>query len=134
MLEALEADGRFATLLDLLHTAGFERDLARPAPRFTILAPMDAAFAAMADDDRAEWTSDPDRIAELLAHHALDADEGVLAPEDFRPGSLRSMHGAPLDVTVSGSSITVNGASLWPPLHASNGIVHPAEAVLVPPS
>jgi uncharacterized surface protein with fasciclin (FAS1) repeats len=134
MLEALAADGRFTTLLGLLQTARYERDLTHPAPPFTLFAPTDDAFAAMADDERAEWTSDPAGIADLLAHHALDAGEGVLAPEDFRPGSLPSMHGAPLDVSVSGSSITVNGARLGPPISASNGIVHPADAVLVPPS
>lgn len=133
MYDVLGADTRFSTFLDLVRQAGFSRDLDAPARPFTVFAPTNAAFEAMDDAERAEWTEDPTRLRALLAYHGVDPDAGVIAPGGFRTGPLQSIHGADLDVVANGSTVTVNGAGLDAPLEASNGIVYPIAAVLVPP-
>src|SRR5690606_9374684 len=100
----------------------------------TLFAPTNAAFAALDPGDLEAWTGDPGRLRALLAFHAVDPDLGVLAPTDFQPGTLRSIHGAPLTVDVAGSTVTVDGATIDAPLEASNGVVYRVDAVLVPPA
>jgi uncharacterized surface protein with fasciclin (FAS1) repeats len=131
MLAVLAENAQFSTFLQLATSVGFDRELAAPPRPFTLLAPTNAAFEAMSDEDRAEWLEDPDRLKSLIAYHAVDADEGVLTNQDFRTGQLRSQQGTLLDVEVAGS-VTINGAPLGAQLGASNGIVHAIDAVLIP--
>jgi branched-chain amino acid transport system substrate-binding protein len=133
MWEVVSGDPRFSTFTELLRSAGFDRDLSSVAPVFTVFAPTDAAFDAMDPDERAAWTDDPGRLASLLAYHGVDPDEGVLGADDLRTGPLRSIQGELLDVQVTGATTTVNGGELGTPTEASNGIVHPIDAVLIPP-
>jgi len=133
MYAVLVADPDASTFLDLVRTAGFAGDLDRPAPAFTLFAPTNAAFDAMDPALRDEWTGDPANLRALLAYHGVDPDAGVIAPGAFGTGPLRSIHGADLDV-VAGGTVTVDGAALGDPTEASNGIVYPVAAVLIPPS
>ena len=134
MLAVLEADpDQFSAFVALAESVGFDRHLDAPARPFTLLAPTNAAFQAMSDEDRAAWIDDLDRLTSLLAYHAVDPDAGLLANDDFRSGELRSQQGALLTVEANGST-TVNGARLGTELAASNGIIHAIEAVLVPPT
>jgi branched-chain amino acid transport system substrate-binding protein len=134
MYEIIGTDPRFSTFLGLVRRAGFGGDLSAPARPFTVFAPTNAAFDAMDEAERAEWTEDPARLRALLAYHGVDPDAGALTPADFRTGPLRSIHGAALDVVADGSAVTVNGTGLDAPLDASNGVVYPIAAVLVPPA
>ncbi len=132
MLEVLSDDPQFSTFVELARSVGFDRILADPPRPFTLFAPTNAAFDAMSEEERAEWTDDL-ALPSLLAYHAVDPDEGVLTDQDLRTGTLRSQQGSLLNVEVAGS-ITVNGGQLGAQFEASNGIVHAIEMVLIPPA
>jgi branched-chain amino acid transport system substrate-binding protein len=133
MLDALKADPQFSMFLALVQKAGFEDELSSPRRPYTLFAPTNAAFGAMKPEDRDAWTVDPTKAQSLLAYHAVDADEGVLATGDFTPGPLRSKEGSDLTIEVDGS-VTVNSAALGKEVPASNGIIHPVDQVLIPPA
>ena len=132
MLEVLSEDPQFSTFVELARSVGFDRELADPPRPFTLFAPTNAAFDAMSEDERAEWT-DELALPSLLAYHAVDPDEGLLTDQDLRTGTLRSQQGSLLDVEVAGS-IIVNGGRLGAQFEASNGIIHAIDTVLIPPA
>jgi peptidoglycan hydrolase-like protein with peptidoglycan-binding domain/ABC-type branched-subunit amino acid transport system substrate-binding protein len=132
MLQALSADPQFSTFVELARKSGFAGELEATRP-FTLFAPTNAAFDAMKAEDRETWVDDLKKAPSLLAYHAVDPDEGVLATTDLGAGSLRSQLGPLLTVAVGGS-VTVNGATLGAELPASNGIIHAVGAVLIPPT
>jgi uncharacterized surface protein with fasciclin (FAS1) repeats/ABC-type branched-subunit amino acid transport system substrate-binding protein len=132
MLEALSNDPQFSTFVSLARKTGFASELEATRP-FTLFAPTNAAFDAMKAEDRKTWVDDLSKAPSLLAYHAVDPDEGVLATSDLRAGSLRSQQGSNLTVAV-GAAVTVNGATLGAELPASNGVIHAVGAVLIPPT
>ncbi len=132
MLDVLAENPQFSRFLELATSVGFDRELAAPPRPFTLFAPTNDAFAAMSEEELAEW-QDELALPSLIAYHAVDADEGVLTNQDFRTGELRSQQGSLLNVEVAGA-ITVNGGQLGTEFGASNGIVHSINTVLIPPA
>ena len=133
LLAVLSADPQLSTFLGHVRAAGLEGELTVAVRSFTLLAPTNAAFEALDPAELGAWTADPARLRALIAFHAVDPDRGILTAADFEPGPLRSAHGAPLDVDVDGSAVTVGGGVLSAPREASNGIVFHIDTVLVPP-
>jgi uncharacterized surface protein with fasciclin (FAS1) repeats len=134
MWEALVADGQFSQFVAALQSVGFDDDLSQPSPPFTVFAPTNSALDAMPPDQRAKWLDDLTQLPALLAYHGVDPDAGVLGKADLHAGTLFSIQGKPLTITVNGSSIMVNNANLGPDVVASNGIVHAVDQVLIPPA
>ena len=131
LFDVLAADRQFSTLVGLLRSLGFDEDMAQPGP-FTVFAPTNAAFDAMDPEEARGAERRRDRLASVLAYHAV---EGAWRAADLTTGQLTSLQGAPLEIQVDGDTITVGGARIVQrDLEASNGLIQAIDEVLMPPS
>jgi uncharacterized surface protein with fasciclin (FAS1) repeats len=132
LIDVLEQRNEFSTFLDLARRAGLEGTLLDDGP-ITILAPTDAAFAAVDSEQLADLASEPETLREALLYHMI-ADE-VPSSVITGPGFATTMSGFNVDLTPTESGILANDASLGAvDIEADNGIIHAVDAVLFIPS
>ncbi len=127
--QALEADGRFSQLFDLLVLAGYTVDVQLPGP-FTVFAPTDDAFAAMPPGQLEAIKADPTgaALSAFLSKHVVEAH---LTSADLVDGPLETVNGAPITVSHANGVVMIDAATmLEPEIPASNGIIHPLDSVL----
>ncbi|MCC6803605.1 MAG: fasciclin domain-containing protein [Anaerolineae bacterium] len=136
LIEVLQADGRFSTLLALIDAAGQTETLSAGGP-FTLLAPTDDAFAALLGQlgmSPEQALTNPTLIRPVLLYHVV-------------PGRYLYRHltgGATLPTLLTDESVTfsldagilsVNGAPISDIDNlASNGVMYALDAVLLPPA
>jgi uncharacterized surface protein with fasciclin (FAS1) repeats len=131
-IDTAEEAGQFTTLLAAIDAAGLEETLRGPGP-FTILAPTDAAFAALPDGLVEALLNDTDALREVLLYHVL--------PREARSGEVVGLDGA---TTAQGERVAfsvrdgvayANDAEIvQTDIDTSNGVIHVLGSVIVPPS
>lgn len=122
--------GKFTTLLRMLKAASF-RDTLRTAGPYTLFAPTDDAFKALAPGALDGLLHDSDRLYVLLAHHVA---REVFSVEDMRSRDIKTMAGTTLAVALHDGDILVNGITIeQADIAASNGVIHMIHTVLMPP-
>ncbi len=127
-----QADGRFATLVTALETAGLVSTLQGEGP-FTVFAPTDAAFAALPEGTLDDLLADVPALTDILLYHVVEGQ--VMAADVVTLESADSLLGQPLNITVDGESVMVNEANVvLTDVEASNGVIHVIDAVLLPPT
>ncbi|MHA3979420.1 fasciclin domain-containing protein [Halovulum sp. GXIMD14794] len=133
IVDVARADGRFATLLSVMDTAGLTATLTAPGP-FTLFAPTDTAFAQAPPNavDRLMQQQNRAQLGTLLAYHVI---AGRIGTADLPQGRSRivTLQGSPLSLDWNGVLLRVNGA-LAPStnIEASNGLIHAVDQVLLP--
>jgi uncharacterized surface protein with fasciclin (FAS1) repeats len=132
IVDTAVAAGQFNTLAQALQAAGLVDTLKGPGP-FTVFAPTDAAFAKVPPATLAALLADPAALTRVLTYHVvpgrLAAAQVALMP------SIRTVEGDNLTVTVSGSTVRVNDATVvQADVEASNGVIHVIDTVLLPPA
>jgi uncharacterized surface protein with fasciclin (FAS1) repeats len=126
----LAADPQYSTLSGLLEVAGLDTDLDGDGP-FTVFAPNDDAFAALAPDELSALQDAPDILEQVLSYHIVD---GRYPLDDLPDGELTTQQGEAVTVASDGEDATVNGAAIIDPdVAASNGVIQGLDTVLVPP-
>ena len=70
LLETLQSDGRFTTLLFALDATGLDDVVANEGP-FTVFAPTDDAFAALPPELLKALVNDPEALTNVLLYHVL---------------------------------------------------------------
>ena len=136
----------FATLLTAVQAAdpAVLEALSDPEAEFTVFAPTDAAFAALAEElgEEAfgEILADTEALTGILLFHVVEGAAfstdvvSFLEEGDF---SVESLNGQYIDIAGNvEDGITVDGANLvleMVDIEASNGVIHVIDAVLVPP-
>lgn len=99
--------------------------------RYTIFAPTDAAFDALAPATRQAILGDPQKLAAVLRYHIVSGRETANDLTDGR--TLTTLQGQQVTITRTGQQIRVNNATLTlDNVPANNGVVHVINAVLVP--
>ncbi|MEM7205251.1 MAG: CIA30 family protein [Planctomycetota bacterium] len=134
LLATARAAGSFETLLAAVRAAGLEPVL-RGAGPFTVLAPTDAAFAALPDGalQRLLEPERRDELVRLLQRHVIDGR--VSAAQAAAAGVASSLAGDRLVVELSGGQLRVDGARVVEnDIVTSNGVIHSIDRVLVPPA
>lgn len=102
----------------------------------TVFAPTDEAFAVLPSSDVEYLTSDAGKadLVNILSYHVLP----VLLPKaDVEPGSVSTLLGPSIVVSVTDGSVFLNGDAqvIDTDLLANNGLIHLINQVLViPPS
>jgi uncharacterized surface protein with fasciclin (FAS1) repeats len=100
---------------------------------FTILAPVDDAFAELDQATlEALAADDGTMLSTILTYHVI---AGRLTPEDL-VGSQTTVQGEPVEVSVSGDALKVNGTTsvICGNVQTANATVYLIDAVLMPPS
>jgi uncharacterized surface protein with fasciclin (FAS1) repeats len=128
--DTLAATPQLSTLNRLVQEAGLGSTLQGPGP-FTVFAPTDEAFKGVPAATLQALAQDPDRLKKVLSYHVVP---GALMGADVRNGPVKSVQGANLALSRSGSFVTVEDAVVTTPdVMASNGVVHVVDKVLMPP-
>lgn len=128
--EAVAAVDELSTLAEALATTGLDGALGDDGP-FTVFAPVDSAFGAVADLDA--LLAEPEQLTALLALHVVD-EQRLSASDLATVGPVPSL-GGELSFTQDGDALVVNGAAtvVCADIQTANATVHLIDTVLTPP-
>lgn len=124
----------FTTLMGAIKAAGLQATLGGDGP-FTVLAPNNAAFAALPEGVLSMLLKPDNRtvLKKILSYHVLPVK---MMAADFVPGDLATVEGE--SITVVGQPkgvVTFQGAKLGiTDVNAKNGVIQVIDHVLIPPS
>jgi uncharacterized surface protein with fasciclin (FAS1) repeats len=126
--EQLAADGDFALFFSGIQAAGLAGNLQDGGP-FTLFAPDNAFFGRA---QLAPTLFDPEGLEQIMRHHLIGRQ--LTEEELAAAGNVETLAGAALAVTTGGKSWMVDYASIvGEPIQASNGVIYPIDALLLPP-
>jgi len=132
LIQRLERDGRFTTLLTALDVTGL-KDTVATGGTFSVFAPTDEAFAALPPGTLDSLVANPSALADILLYHVLSGRQSLLAL--VRAGTTETLQGSPVLVVREDRQLLVNQQPvILPRLRASNGVIYPIEGVLLPPA
>jgi len=121
---------QLSTLTRLIDEAGLA-DTLRGAGPYTVFAPSDDAFKAVAPATMQELARNKDMLKDLLTFHVLP---GKVTSADVKNGNAKTVQGASVALSKAGTFLTVEDAVVTQAdVAASNGVVHVIDRVLVPP-
>ena len=129
ILQLARSEGALSTLLGLLDKAGLTALLDGTGP-FSLVAPTDAAFAAM---DKAKFdkiSADPLLLKSVLQYHVVAKR---ISTKDIKAGSVTTVEGSILTLKATSQLPTVNGLTISRAARATNGTILVIESVLLPP-
>jgi uncharacterized surface protein with fasciclin (FAS1) repeats len=128
LVDTLVARG-FTTLVQAVTDAGLAPALSGPGP-FTVLAPTDAAFAALPAGFLAGLTMQ--ELADVLEYHVISGS--VKASAAVALGAATTLEGTTVAFELDGDVPRVNGVTISAfNIPATNGVVHVIDAVLLAP-
>jgi len=133
IVDVVLATADVSTLRAALEAADLVSALQADGP-FTVFAPRNAAFDALGADVVALLleTGNADLLSRVLTFHVVP---GVAAPSTgLTDGQMvTTLEGEQLEIGVSGSGVTVNGANVvTADIETTNGVIHLIDAVLLP--
>jgi transforming growth factor-beta-induced protein len=123
----------FSTLVAALQAADLVDALSGAGP-FTVFAPTNAAFEKLADSLHVEVADllELSKLADILLYHV--AEGSVNAEQAVELGSIETLQGAPVQVSVRNGDVFINHSRVTTPdIEASNGVIHVIDTVLIPP-
>jgi uncharacterized surface protein with fasciclin (FAS1) repeats len=119
-----------STLARLINDAGLAETL-RGAGPYTVFAPSNAAFQAVPAATMQQLAGDKELLKSVLTFHVLP---GKVSSGEVKSGNAKTVQGANLALSKSGSFVTVEDAVVTnADVMASNGVVHVIDRVLMPP-
>lgn len=134
IVQVAVANGSFKTLVAALKAADLVSALEGKGP-FTVFAPTDAAFAKLPAGTVDALLKDKVKLAAILKYHVISgnvAAADVIKAKEVKP---KTLNGATLDIKVVDGKVKVNNATVvTPDVHASNGVIHVIDTVVLPPS
>jgi uncharacterized surface protein with fasciclin (FAS1) repeats len=132
IVETAAADGRFTTLVTALKAAQLDGNLSGPGP-FTVFAPTDNAFKKLPPGTVDSLLKDPTgQLKNILLYHVVNRE--LMARDVMRQGTINTLQGQSLLISVSNGVITINGDAkvITADIVCSNGVIHVIDNVLAP--
>ena len=129
ILDTAAGAGCFNTLLAAVDAAGLRTALEGEGP-FTVLAPVDEAFAALPPGTVQTLVDNPPQLARILKFHVI---AGALSREVLtaRP-QWDSLEGAPIPIRRSEPFEVKNATVVQADIRCDNGVVHVINRVILP--
>ncbi|HYO87243.1 MAG TPA: fasciclin domain-containing protein [Candidatus Limnocylindrales bacterium] len=126
------ANGSFTTLVAALQAAGLDSVLAKSGS-YTVLAPTDAAFAALPAGTVEALLEDIPALTNILLYHVVPGT--VSAADVVTLHSADTLAGSPIYINAA-NGVVLNGSVnvTSTDIIASNGVIHVIDAVLLPPT
>jgi transforming growth factor-beta-induced protein len=124
-LSTLVAAVTAADLVDTLNSEG----------PFTIFAPVNSAFEKIPAADLDGVLADTDLLTSILTYHVVP--EQLSSDELVEAGTLATVNGADLEVTMDGDTLTINGGEatvVCADVPTANATVYLIDSVLMPPA
>ncbi len=123
--------GNFTTLVTALKAANLVDTLQGSGP-FTVLAPTDAAFAALPEGALNSLLEDPAALKQVLTLHVVAGK--AMAADVVGMDSVTTLEGSTLRVS-SADGVQIGGANVTATdISASNGVIHVIDTVILPKS
>lgn len=129
ILETAASVGCFNTLLAAVDAAGLRAALEGPGP-FTVLAPVDDAFAALPPGTVQTLVDNPPQLARILSYHVIagaHSREALCAQPEWA-----SLEGAPIPIRSTDPFEVKNATVVTPDVVCDNGVVHVIDRVILP--
>lgn len=116
-------------LVSAVVDANLAATLSDPDSDFTVFAPTNEAFDAIAD---VLPTLSPEEITNILLYHVLDTS--VLSTDLQGEQTVPTLSGDDITVTVANGTVTINGTStvISADNVGTNGVIHVIDTVLIP--
>jgi uncharacterized surface protein with fasciclin (FAS1) repeats len=136
VLQGLQEDENFSTLVSLLETSGLAEQLSGSGD-ITLFAPTNEAFAALGEDTLASLGKDATVLGQVLQSHVLAGAYPVLDLSKAEAGTLMDSAEVPFIIEQTAGGLTVNGVNMVATdvdNVYSDGIVHVISEVIVPAS
>jgi uncharacterized surface protein with fasciclin (FAS1) repeats len=132
IIETLESDGRFTSLVTGIKAAGLNDTLSDPDSNFTLFAPTDDAFKNLPSGTMDSLLADPQgNLLQILLYHVVSGK--VMSTDLTKLTSVDTLQGGTLPISVSGSTISVGGAKvIATDIKCSNGVIHVVDSVMLP--
>jgi len=135
LVEVASGAEGFSTLLAAVEAAGLVDTLATGGP-FTVFAPTDEAFAAALtalNMSAEELLADTETLTQILLYHVVP--NAVTAELVVGLTEATTAQGAPITIEVVDGGVVLNGSInvVATDIHASNGVIHVIDGVLLPP-
>ena len=133
VVETAMSSDQFTTLVAAIQAADLG-DTLQSAENITVFAPTNEAFEALPDGllETLLKPENKDTLVTILTYHVLPVEVPAAA---VTPGSVNTLEGSPVDITVEDGSVMVNEATVvQTDIEASNGVIHVIDQVLVPSS
>lgn len=129
ILETAAAVGCFNTLLAAVEAAGLRGALEGPGP-FTVLAPVDEAFAALPPGTVQTLVDNPPQLARILKYHVIAGahSRAALCAQLEWP----SLEGAPIPIRSTDPFEVKNATVVTADVACDNGVVHVINRVILP--
>lgn len=128
---AVEA-GSFNTLAQALQAAGLVETLKGEGP-FTVFAPTDEAFAKLPKGTLESLLQDKEKLTAILTYHVVPGK--VTADKVLKLDKAKTVNGKNVRIKVMDGTVMVDNAKVTKTdIHASNGIIHVIDTVILPAS
>ena len=129
IVDTAVANGSFTTLVAAVQAAGLVDTLKGEGP-FTVFAPTDAAFAALPAGTVESLLGDIPTLTGILTYHVIP---GAVMAADLTEGmTATTVNGQNVTFTLDGGP-RINGANIiMTDVHATNGVIHVIDAVIMP--
>ncbi|MAD60155.1 MAG: beta-Ig-H3/fasciclin, partial [Myxococcales bacterium] len=138
IVETAIADGNFETLVAAVQAANLVELLSSEGP-FTVLAPTDAAFAALEEGTVERLVMDAQmggtQLADILSLHVITG--GAVMSEDLEDAQVITTENGELTVGINDDGVTFTSANstatvVGADVPATNGVIHAIDTVLLP--
>lgn len=133
LVDVAVSAGSFKTLATALKAAGLIDTLKGAGP-FTVFAPTDEAFAKLPKGtlEKLLLPENKTKLQAVLTYHVVSGR--VLAADVVKMTEATTVNGAMLPVSINGMMVRVGEANvIKTDIHASNGLIHVIDRVLLPP-
>jgi uncharacterized surface protein with fasciclin (FAS1) repeats len=121
--------GSFKTLVTAVKEAGLVDTLSGKGP-FTVFAPTDKAFDKLPRGTVESLLKDKGKLTEILTYHVVPGE--VTSSQVKKMKSARTVQGKKLKIRHFWNTKVNNAKIVNPDIHASNGIIHVIDNVLIP--
>lgn len=129
IVDTAVAAGSFNKLATALKEAGLIEALKGPGP-FTVFAPTDDAFAKLPDGALEALLADKDKLTAVLTYHVVP---GKLTASDVsRTCSAKTLQGQRVKFKACHGVRVDNANVVKADIHATNGVIHVIDSVLLP--
>ena len=130
LADTLSRDASLSTFNRLVAEAGLQDTLRGPGP-LTVFAPSDEAFKAVPAKTMEALAKDKAQLKAVLSFHLVS---GKLMAADVQNGTAKSLQGATLNTSRTGTFVGVEDALVQQAdITATNGVAHVIDRVLTPP-
>ena len=134
IIETIQNDGRFKTLISALDAAGLTTELKEDGP-FTVFAPTDEAFSHLPSGklDTLLKAENKNNLKDILSYHI---SKSTLNSKDIKKSDgkeLPMLNDKNVIVTVRDDTVCINSSKIIiADIFSRDGVIHVIDAVLIP--